>query len=177
MNIREKLQSIVRRNFSLFSCHEELFPAFDIPSGTRYQTTTKKVVQPITLNIHADGAALVRSTQSALWPCFSSIVELPPPVREYQSNILTLGLWVSCIKPDVNLFLEDIIRQLTDLSQNGTTIFVNDYEFKIYVKTQMFISDLPAKSLFMKTINFNGYYACTNCITEGNYSVCLLFSY
>ncbi|CAF1104233.1 unnamed protein product [Didymodactylos carnosus] len=92
MNIREKLQSIVRRNFSLFSGHEELFPAFDIPSGTRYQSTTKKTIHPITLNIHADGAALVRSTKSALWPCFSSIVELPPPIREYQSNILTLAL-------------------------------------------------------------------------------------
>ncbi|CAF2197813.1 unnamed protein product [Rotaria magnacalcarata] len=157
LNIREKLQSIVRRNLSLFSSHEELFPAFDIPSGARYQSTTKNVVHLITLHIHADGAPLVRSTKSAIWPCFSSIVELPPPVREYQSNILTLGLWVSCIKPDVYLFLEDIIEQLTELSENGTTIFVNCLEFKIYVKTQLLVSDLPAKSLFMKTINFNGF--------------------
>ena len=176
MNIREKLQSIIRRNFCLFSGHEELFPAFDIPSGVRYKTKTKKIVHPLTLNIHTDGAALVRSTKSALWPCFSSIVELPPPVREYQCNILTLGLWVSCIKPDANLFLEDIIDQLADLSENGTTVFVKDYEFKIYVRTQMFVSDLPAKSLFMKTINFNGYYACTNCFTEGIYSLCSVFS-
>ncbi|CAM4777962.1 unnamed protein product [Rotaria magnacalcarata] len=141
LNIREKLQSIVRRNLSLFSSHEELFPAFDIPSGARYQSTTKNVVHLITLHIHADGAPLVRSTKSAIWPCFSSIVELPPPV--------------SCIKPDVYLFLEDIIEQLTE--ENGTTIFVNCLEFKIYVKTQLLVSDLPAKSLFMKTINFNGF--------------------
>ncbi|CAF4603020.1 unnamed protein product, partial [Rotaria magnacalcarata] len=141
LNIREKLQSVVRRNLSLFSSHEELFPAFDIPSGARYQSTTKNVVHLITLHIHADGAPLVRSTKSAIWPCFSSIVELPPPV--------------SCIKPDVYLFLEDIIEQLTE--ENGTTIFVNCLEFKIYVKTQLLVSDLPAKSLFMKTINFNGF--------------------
>lgn len=171
MNIREKLQSIVRRNFSLLSGSEKLFPAFDIARGSRYQSKIKRIIHPITLNIHADGAALVRSTKSALWPCFCSIVELPPPVREYQCNIMTVGLWVSCIKPDVNIFLEDIIDQLTALSANGTTIFVKGHEFKIYVKTQMFISDLPAKSLFMKTINFNGYYACTTCITEGNYSI------
>ncbi|CAF3816566.1 unnamed protein product [Rotaria sp. Silwood1] len=178
MNIRQKLQSIIRRNFSFFSGHEELFPAFDIPSGIRYQSTTKRTTHPITLNIHADGAPLIRSTKSALWPCFGSIVELPPPVREYQSNILTLGLWVSCIKPDVNLFLENIIEQLIELSENGTTIFVNDYEFKINVNTQMFVSDLPAKSLFMKTINFNGYYTCTNCITEGTlYNKQIIYPY
>ncbi|CAF1241136.1 unnamed protein product [Rotaria magnacalcarata] len=97
LNIREKLQSVVRRNLSLFSSHEELFPAFDIPSGARYQSTTKNVVHLITLHIHADGAPLVRSTKSAIWPCFSSIVELPPPVREYQSNILTLGLFVKIV--------------------------------------------------------------------------------
>jgi hypothetical protein len=102
-------------------------------------------------------------------------VELPPPVREYQSNILVLGLWVSCIKPDVNLFLNDIIEEIINLSENGTIIYINSYKFKIHVNTQMFVSDLPAKSLFMKTVNFNGYYACTNCITEGIYFVCFLF--
>ncbi|CAM4879652.1 unnamed protein product [Rotaria socialis] len=167
LDLREKLQSIVRRNFSLFTGHDELFPSFDIPSGNRYQSKTKSIVYPITLNIHADGAPLIRSSKSAVWPCFSSIVELPPPVREYQTNILTLGLWISCIKPNVNLFLDDIIKQLSDLSHNGTSIFIDEHEFKINVKTQFFVSDLPAKALFMKTINFNGYFACTNCMTEG----------
>ncbi|CAF4888126.1 unnamed protein product [Rotaria socialis] len=167
LDLREKLQSIVRRNFSLFTGHDELFPSFDIPSGNRYQSKTKSIVYPITLNIHANGAPLIRSSKSAVWPCFSSIVELPPPVREYQTNILTLGLWISCIKPNVNLFLDDIIKQLSDLSHNGTSIFIDEHEFKINVKTQFFVSDLPAKALFMKTINFNGYFACTNCMTEG----------
>ncbi|CAF3907108.1 unnamed protein product, partial [Rotaria sordida] len=155
-----------------------ILPQLDIPSRPRYRSTTKIITHPITPPTHADGAPLIRSTKSALWPCFGSIVELPPPVREYQSNILTLGLWVSCIKPDANLFLENIIEQLIDLSENGTTIFVNNYEFKINVKTQMFVSDLPAKSLFMKTINFNGYYACTNCITEGTlYNKQIIYPY
>ncbi|CAF3341334.1 unnamed protein product [Rotaria sp. Silwood2] len=167
VNIREKLQSIIKRNFSLFTGSEKLFPSFDIPSGERYGIKTKETLHPITLVIHADGAPLIRSTKSAVWPCFSAIVEIPPPVREYQSNILTLGLWVSTIKPNVNLFLEGIIEQLLNLSNHGTSIFVHEHEFRINVKTQYFVSDLPAKSLFMKTINFNGYFACTNCITEG----------
>ena len=43
MNVREKLQSIVRRNNSLFTVYEEFFPAFDIPSSNRYQLITKKL--------------------------------------------------------------------------------------------------------------------------------------
>ncbi|CAF1533169.1 unnamed protein product [Rotaria magnacalcarata] len=82
-NIREKVQSVVRRNLSLLTDNDNLFPPFDIPSGDRYQTITKEIDHPITLCIHADGAPLIRSTKSAVWPCFSSIVELPPPVREH----------------------------------------------------------------------------------------------
>ncbi|CAF2090236.1 unnamed protein product [Rotaria magnacalcarata] len=155
---------VVRRNLSLLTGNDNLFPPFDIPSGDRHQTITKEIDHPITLCIHADGAPLIRSTKSAVWPCFNSIVELPPPVREHKSNILTLGLWVSTVKPNVNLFLHDIIEQLIDLSKTGTSIFINEHEFKIHIKTQFFVSGLPAKSLFLKTINFNGYFACTKCL-------------
>lgn len=131
---------------------------------------TKEAYHPITLIIHTDGASLVQSTKSAVWPYFGAIIELPPPVREYQMNILTLSLWVSAVKPNVNLFLGGIIDQLLALSSHGTSFFVNEHEFNINVKTRYFVSDLPAKSLFMKTINFNSYFACTNCLTEGTFS-------
>ena len=169
INIKEKVQSIAKRNFSLLTGNEKLFPSFDIPSGLRYSIVTKDILRPITLVIHADGAPLVRSSKTAVWPCFGAIIELPPPVREYKSNILTLRLWVLSIKPNVNLFLEGIIEQLLDLSNHGSSIFIDKHEFQINVKTRYFVSDLPAKSLFMKTINFNGYFACTNCVTEGNF--------
>lgn len=110
MNIREKLQSIIKKKISLLSNCQEFYPSFDITSGRRYRNKVKHTQYPITLIIHADGAPLVRSTKSAVWSCFAAIVELPLPVREYQSNILTLGLWISTVKPNVNLFLEDIIE-------------------------------------------------------------------
>ena len=70
------------------------------------------------------------------------------------------------MKPNVDLFRQDTIERLTDQSRNGTSMFVNDCEIKIYVRAQIFVLDLPAKSLFMKTIHFNGYYTCRNCMTE-----------
>ena len=81
-------------------------------------------------------------------------------------NILTMGLWLSCMKPNVDLFRQDTIERLTDQSRNGTSMFVNDCKIKIYVRAQIFVLDLPAKSLLMRTIHFNGYYTCRNCMTE-----------
>ncbi|CAF4482013.1 unnamed protein product [Rotaria sp. Silwood2] len=41
--------------------------------------------------------------------------------------------------------------------------------FSISVRTQLFLADLPAKALFWKTINYNGYNACAHCLSEGIY--------
>ena len=49
----------------------------------------------------------------------------------------------------------------------GTSIFIADMEFRFVVRTQFFISDLPARSLFLRTTSFNGYFACHYCLTKG----------
>lgn len=177
LNIADQLKSILSRNIDLFN-KNELFPPFDINNGTFYKNSmmlaeelnksSNSKVHPITLNIHTDGAPLVRTSKSSLWPCLASVVELPPQVREQQTNILVLCLWSSSNKPNVDLFMKDSIQQLLDLSI-PSIIIVNDIQFSITVKTQLFVSDLPAKALFWKTISYNGYSACTNCLTEGNH--------
>ena len=62
--------------------------------------------------------------------------------------------------------MNDCIQQLLDLSARFT-LSINNFKFSIAVRTQLFLADLPAKALFWKTINYNGYNACTNCLTEG----------
>ncbi|CAF1096889.1 unnamed protein product, partial [Didymodactylos carnosus] len=166
LDIRSRIRLIIRRNMSLMSEHTELFPQSDISHFSHYRTTTINQVNTITLMLYADGAPLVRSTKRWLWPCFASIVEIPPPARDHEQNIMVVALWVGRGKPGVNVFLNESIQQIKDLMDNGTTIFVDDNEFKIILRTQCFISELPAKSLFLKTVNFNGYYACTCCETS-----------
>ena len=117
--------------------------------------------------IHADGAPLIRTTKQSLWPCYASIIEIPPPCREFQRNIMTIALWSSCQKPDVDIFLNEALSQLRSLINSGTTIFVGDQEFQIMVRTQCFIADMPAKSLLLKFINFNGRNACCHCESTG----------
>jgi hypothetical protein len=119
------------------------------------------------LILHADGAPLVRTTKQGLWPCFGSIIELPPPCREYQHNILTIALWASCKKTDVDIFFDEVVSQMNSLISAGTTIFVGAREFEIVVRTQCFIADMPAKSLLLKFINFNGRNACCHCVSIG----------
>jgi hypothetical protein len=43
MEEREQRQPLIRPNFSLSTDYEELFPVFDIPSGSRYHLTTTKL--------------------------------------------------------------------------------------------------------------------------------------
>ena len=184
MDVKEQLKSIIGRNISLFN-NPECFPPFDIKSRSVYNKlssstsncsqTNNDQIHPITLNIHTDGAPMIRTTKSALWPCLASIVELPPYVRERQTNIVILCLWLSSMKPDVDIFLKDCIEQLMELS-SPFILIVNNVQFRLTIRTQLFVSDLPAKALFWKTINYNGYNACSYCTTEGIQSYFLMFS-
>ncbi|CAF4602001.1 unnamed protein product, partial [Didymodactylos carnosus] len=145
LDIRSQIQAIIRRNKHVLS-RQELFPKSDVCYGEHYQTTSAQKSNPITIILHSDGASLIRTSKQALWPVFASIVEIPPPVREYQKNIIVVALWSSKKKPNVNIFLEECVRELKYLMIVGTSIFVDDEEFNVVLSTQYFVSDLPAKS-------------------------------
>ncbi|CAF1032580.1 unnamed protein product [Adineta steineri] len=96
LDVRTQLTSIINRNFNLILKNSDYFPKSDISSGAFYQTTISKLkCNTLTIVLHTDGAPLIRTTKQAIWPLFGSIVEICPPVREYQKNIILLGLWSS----------------------------------------------------------------------------------
>ncbi|CAF1284065.1 unnamed protein product [Rotaria magnacalcarata] len=119
---------------------------------------------------YADDSPIVRSTKQSLWPIYACILQIPPSHRYYQRNLLTLGLSSSRIKPDVDVFLRGILAHLETLIHYGTTISLSEQEYHFVVRIQGFLVDLPAKSLFSKTINFNGRFACTWCRSPGEYN-------
>jgi hypothetical protein len=174
LDIRSSLESILTRNIKLLIGQtDHLFHPSDISRFKCYQTRTVYTEQTnmITLLLHTDGAPLVRSTKQNLWPIFASIVELPSPTRDYHKNILALALWASRKKPDVDRFLEMVLVELRTLIDRGMSIFIENVEYHFVVRLQCFIADLPAKALFLKTINFNGRNACTYCMSPGPYSL------
>lgn len=170
MDIRTQVQSILVRNQLLLN-RKELYPMTDVCYGEFYRTKSDFRTNRITFVVHVDGSPLVKSSKQSMWPCFASIVELPPPIRDYQKNIVLLSLWASRGKPNPDVFLHETIEELKLLINNGTSVFINGQEYEISFRMQYFISDLPAKALFCKTINFNGYSACTECHSTGMYRV------
>jgi hypothetical protein len=95
-------------------------------------------------------------------------VELPPPIREFQSNMIVLAIWIAKQKPDVNIFLKETISNLFSFIHDGISIVIENQKYDVDLATQFFISDLPAKALFCRTTYFNGYSACTCCHARGN---------
>ena len=176
-DIRTQIQLVMTQNVEFLN-KSHLFPPSDICFGELYQHQSNSNDNRITLIVHTDGAPLVRSSKQSIWPCFASIVEIPPPMREFQSNIIILALWASKKKPNPNIFLEQTINDLSSLISNGTSIFIGHHEYQIQLATQFFVSDLPAKAIFCCTTNFNGYSACTYCSSKGmpSFLSCLLFS-
>lgn len=107
LDVRNQLKPIINRNIKILTQNENYFPVADISNGTFYQktmSTSKSNI--ITLVLHTDGAPLIRTTKQSIWPLFGSIIEIPPPLREYQNNIILLALWSSKAKPEVNTFLK-----------------------------------------------------------------------
>lgn len=165
LDAQSQLNSIINRN-DLFLNKPELYPSSDVCRGSYYMSRSKTENQ-LTLIVHCDGAPLIRSSKQSIWPLFASVVELPPPIREHQRNIILLALWASKRKPAANIFLDETINDLEKLMKSGMTLFLRGVEYKISLSMQFFISDLPAKALFLRTISFNGYSACTNCLMKG----------
>ncbi|CAF4275374.1 unnamed protein product, partial [Rotaria sp. Silwood2] len=173
VNIISRLESILVRNIEVLTGQtNHLFPPSDLSRFEFYQEVTKNKANEnvITLILHSDAAPLVRSNKQSLWPFYTSIAELPPPIREYKHNILTLALWASRVKPDPNIFLDFMLFQLRALIERGTSVFIGNIEYRFVVRIQCFIADLPAKSLLLKTINFNGRNACNYCLSTGQYN-------
>ncbi|CAF3413761.1 unnamed protein product [Rotaria socialis] len=169
LDIRAQTQAILARNQLLLN-RKDLYPMTDVCFGEYYRTQSSGTINRVTLIVHTDGAPLVKLSKQSIWPCFASLVELTPPAREYQKNIVLLSLWTSKMKPDPNIFLQETIEELKSLINAGTSIFINGQEYEITLRTQYFVSDLPAKALFCKTINFNGYSACSECCSTGEWS-------
>ncbi|CAF4842349.1 unnamed protein product [Rotaria sp. Silwood1] len=120
LDIRSQMKSIITRNINLLTQSYDLFPPSDVTSASLYGTTISNTkCNIITIIIHTDGAPLVRSSKQSIWPCFASIVELPPPIREHQTNIMLLALWSAKVKPNVNVFLERTISDIKQLMTHG----------------------------------------------------------
>lgn len=108
----------------------------------------------ISLNI--DGLPIFKSSNHALWPVLCKI-NLSPP------SVFPFALCYGASKPKNLEFLEEVVRDLHDLMENGLEVGSKN----IRVTLRCVTCDAPAKALVKNIKQYSGYYGCDKCDQKG----------
>ncbi|KAK3910876.1 GMP reductase [Frankliniella fusca] len=125
-------------------------------------------VHNISLMWYTDGIQIFKSSKFGVRPLFFSINELSYKARTLKENTLLCGLWFGKLKPKPNLFLKPFRQTFQTFKTDGFRFHVPEGD-QITVKGKLLCGtcDLPAKSLFMRSKQFNAYYGCAKCYSKG----------
>ena len=89
----------------------------DTMDGKLYQEQSIRIKEegyfPITLYWHLDGAPALKSKNISVWPIQSLVVELPMNLRYLYKSILLSGLWYGIIKPNMSVFQDSFVTQVS----------------------------------------------------------------
>ncbi|KAJ8678373.1 hypothetical protein QAD02_014160 [Eretmocerus hayati] len=128
----------------------------------------QKIVDPalhldriIWLMFNIDGLPLYKSSSINFWITMCKIFHL---LAKYKPFIIS-AYCGGTKPPSADVYLEDFVKELDELCENGIIIDGEKYEIKI----KCFICDRPARSFVIGCTNHGGYYACERCCVEGVY--------
>jgi hypothetical protein len=68
----------------------------------------------LSLSLNSDGAPLINSKNSSLWPVLAKIVELPDSIGESFENLIFIGLWLHTEKPAYEIFMSKCVEAITE---------------------------------------------------------------
>ncbi|CAF1305257.1 unnamed protein product, partial [Didymodactylos carnosus] len=163
-----QLEEVIRRNKNLIKTYPSSSTHFvpcDIIAQEFYQRKYSDLrdiddnVYPVTLSLHLDGAPIVKWSKKQTWLFSASIVEIPPPLRDYTTNLILLGFWNAATKPDIDTLLMETCSSLKK------TIVVDSDHYVVDV--QLLKADSPARAYACKHILHNGYWSCLDCDQKG----------
>ena len=96
-------------------------------------------------------------------------MELPYKLQTLKENSIFAGLWFGETKPNTSIFLKPIVTELIKLESYG--IIVKSLAVPDLFTSKVILlagtCDLPAKSLMMNSMQFNGMYGCAKCYQPG----------
>ncbi|KAE8741788.1 hypothetical protein FOCC_FOCC012677 [Frankliniella occidentalis] len=144
----------------------------DIYDGIEYQRLFRSgfLSNPNNLSffMYFDGMSLFRTSSLQIWPIFLTINELRYVERTKKENVILAGIWFGKSKPNPSLFLKPISDSLKNLEENGVQMVLpNGQHISMKAKLIGATADMPAKSLFMRFIQFNGAFSCFSCMSQG----------
>ena len=68
----------------------------------------------VSLCINSDGAPLLTSKSTSMWPVLARILELPDKTSESFENLIVVGLWLNDEKPLYEIYLSECIERILD---------------------------------------------------------------
>ncbi|CAF1497992.1 unnamed protein product [Didymodactylos carnosus] len=110
---------------------------------------------PLTLMLHADGMNIITTKLKKFYVVSATIVELPPPLREYSRNKLLLHLYLSDNEPTAAVLFDRLTSNIKEFINRD---HLNIMNHKFQLRFQGLKADLPCRAL---------YYACSNCLQRG----------
>lgn len=118
---------------------------------------------------YSDGISIFKKSNFQIWPLYLVINELSYKERIKKKNTILIGLWFGYKKPNCNLFLQPFEATLQHFFTHGYDLRVAGQQEKIRVKGILLcgVCDMPAKSLFLRLKNSNGFYGCPRCKSAG----------
>lgn len=132
---------------------------FGIEQSLKRIINNEFIENTIRLLFNIDGLPLYNSSSQQFWANLGLILH-----SNYDSQPFIVAVYSGDSKPqDANDFLEDFVRELKTLIQNG--VVINQRVFAVEIVG--FSCDTPARSFIKKCKGHGGYYACERCETKG----------
>ncbi|KAJ1518889.1 hypothetical protein ONE63_011502 [Megalurothrips usitatus] len=118
--------------------------------------------------MYFDGISLFKSSTFSIWPVYFTINELKYKLRTTKEKTILAGLWFGETKPNPNHFLRPLRESLSHWENTGEVLNLpNGQNVRVHAKLLGAVGDLPAKALFMRFMQYNGAFSCSNCMERG----------
>ena len=118
--------------------------------------------------LNVDGVTLVKSSNCSLWPVWLALANLPPVLRSSFKNLALASLWFGYGKPDWEVVVEMLRKQLDEVR----LIELRGCVLRVDFRLVLLIADLPAKVSILHHRQFNGEYGCNLCYSPGTVIKC-----
>ncbi|CAF1593011.1 unnamed protein product, partial [Didymodactylos carnosus] len=168
-DIKGSMSRVAERNIDLimeYPKQAKFLVPNDIINGTIYQRDATND-PTITIQLHSDGFDILTTKHKHCYATTATILEIPPPLRDYAQNKILLSLYFSKKEPTPECLLNNLIKRLDELRTIGLTVINSNKKINFKIKFQGDKNDQPCRSLKWKISQFNGFDACTNCLQHG----------